>query len=137
MSPDYDLRPLAYVLIAIGCVLAAITAVVPNYDAGYKLMFSVFMAGIVPYYVYGCLTEQLRGWALIIPGLAVVAVHIWLTVSQRFLGYDGYVDGSIYYGPVLLAVIALPAGVVAGRLLNRVTRRQEPGNMTGRSTSPD
>jgi hypothetical protein len=118
MQSDYDFRPLAYVLIAIGCVLAAITAVVPNYDAGHKLMFSVFLAGIVPYYVYGCLTERLRGWALLIPGLVVVAVHAWLTVSQRFLGYDGYADGMIYYGPVLLTFGGLPAGIAAGRLID-------------------
>jgi hypothetical protein len=123
MLSDYDLRPLAYVLIVTGCVLAAITAVVPNYDAGYKLMFSVFMAGIVPYYVYGCLTEQLRGWALLIPGLLVVAVHAWLTASQRFLEYDGYANSMIYYIPVLLALAGLPVGIVAGYLINRVMRR--------------
>ena len=123
MQPDYDLRPIAYILIAIGCVLAAMTAVVPNYDAGYQLMFSVFLAGIVPYYVYGCLTERLRGWALLIPGLVVVAGHVWLTASQRFLGYDGYADGMIYYGPVLLALGALPAGVAVGNLINGMTRR--------------
>jgi hypothetical protein len=123
MKPDYDLRPFAYVLITIGCVLASISAVVPNYGAGHKLMFSVFLAGIVPYYVYGCLTELLRGWALLIPGLIVLAVHVWLTVTQRFLGYDGYASGMIYYVPALLALAALPAGIAAGRWLDgRVNR---------------
>jgi hypothetical protein len=124
MPSDYDFRPLAYVLVAIGCVLAAISAVVPNYDAGHKLMFSVFLAGIVPYYVYGCLTERLRAWALLVPGLVVVAVHAWLTVSQRFLGYDGYADGMIYYGPVLLAFGGLPAGIAAGRFIDSMKSRQ-------------
>ena len=124
MHPDDDLRPIAYGLIAVGCVLSAVSAVVPNYDAGYKLMFSVFLAGIVPYYVYGCLTERLRGWTLLIPGLVVVAFHVWLTASQRFLGYDGYVGGMIYYGPVLLALGGLPAGIAAGHLIDRMTRRQ-------------
>lgn len=123
MQPDYDVRPLAYLLIAIGCVLASITAVVPNYGAGHKLMFSVFLAGIVPYYVYGCLTDLLRGWPLLIPGLLVVAVHVWLAVWQRFLCYDGYADGIIYYGPVLLALAGLPAGIAAGRLIDGTTRQ--------------
>ena len=109
-------------LIAVGCVLAAITAVVPNYVAGYKLMFSIFMAGIVPYYVYGCLSGMLRRWSSIIPGLAVVAGHLWLTVTQRFLGYDGYDEDTIYFGPVLLALLALPAGIAAGNFIDRVTR---------------
>ena len=123
MPTDYDLRPLAYVLIVIGCLLAAITAVVPNYNAGYKLMFSVFMAGIVPYYVYGCLTGLLRGWALLIPGAVVVVVHVWLTVSLRFLGFDGYTNGMIYYGPALLTLVILPSGIAAGHMLNRMTHR--------------
>lgn len=125
MSTDYDFRPVAYVIIAIGCVLAAISAVVPHYDAGYALMFSVFMAGILPYYVYGCLTGMLRGWALIIPGLAVVTIHVWLTVTLRFLGFeDGYTGEMIYYGPVLLAVCVLPAGIAAGWIIDRATSRR-------------
>lgn len=118
MQTDYDFRPAAYGLIAIGCVLAAVTAVVPNYNAGYKLIFSVFMAGIVPYYIYGCLTGMLRGWALLVPGLVLVAVHLWLTVSQRFLAYDGYVNDMIYYGPMVLALAGLPAGIAAGHLVD-------------------
>jgi hypothetical protein len=123
MQTDYDFRRVAYVLIAVGCVVALITAVVPNYGAGYKLMFSVFMAGIVPYYVYGCLTDLLRGWPLLIPGLVVLAVHVWLMVSQRFLGYDGYANGLIYYAPVILALVGLPVSIAAGRMIDRVTRR--------------
>jgi len=123
MTTDYDFQPAAYALIAIGCVLAATGAVVPNYDAGYKLMFSLFLAGIVPYYVYGCLSGLLRGWALLLPGLVVVAGHLWLTVTQRFLEYDGYADDTMYYGPVLLAFLVLPAAIAAGLVIDRLTRR--------------
>jgi hypothetical protein len=123
MQVDYDLRPIAYVLIVVGCVVALISAVVPNYDAGYKLMFSVFMAGIVPCYVFGCLTDLLRGWALLLPGLVVVAVNVWLMVSQRFLGYDGYANGLIYYGPLLMALVGVPISVAAGHMIDRVMRR--------------
>ena len=123
MTRDYDFRPAAYLLIAIGCVLAAICAVVPFYDDGYKLMFSVFMAGIAPYFVYGCLTALLRGWALLVPGIVLVTAHLWLTVTQRFSDYDGYAGNMIYYGPLLLALVALPAAAAAGHFIDRATRR--------------
>jgi hypothetical protein len=123
MTADYDFHPAAYFLIVAGCVLAAASAVVPNYDAGYKLMFSVFMAGIAPYYVYGCLTALLRGWALLIPGLVVIAGHLWLVVAQRFSGHDGYPDDATYYGPLLLALVALPAAAAVGYFIDRARRR--------------
>jgi hypothetical protein len=124
MTTDYDFRPAAYLLIVLGCVLAAVSAVVPNYDAGYKLMFSVFMFGIAPYYVYGCLTGLLRGWALLLPGIVLVTVHLWLTAVERFTDYDGYAGNTIYYGPLVLTLLALPAAAAAGYLIDRVARRQ-------------
>jgi hypothetical protein len=119
MRKELDLRPVAYLLIVIGIMLAGSSAVVPHFSAGYHMAFGVFLAGILPYVVYGALTEILRGWSLIVPGALIVAAHIWLTVSERYLGYDGYQSGAIYVVPIILAVVVLPVGVVAGRLLDR------------------
>jgi hypothetical protein len=60
------------------------------YDAGYTLMFRVFLAGILPCDVYGCLTASMSGWALLVPALTAVRLHGWLTRSQRFIDFDGY-----------------------------------------------
>ena len=118
MQPDPDARPFAYLVIMAGVVLAALSAVVPHYEAGYHLMFSVMLAGLLPYLIYGALTEIVRGWALIIPGLLLLGVHLWLTVTERYLYYDGYSDALIYYLPAGLALFGLPLGVAAGRVLN-------------------
>jgi hypothetical protein len=118
MPSDLDARAFAYLVIMAGLVLAALSAVVPHYEAGYHLMFSVLLAGMFPYLVYGALTELLRGWALIVPGLLLLGVHLWLTVTERYLAYDGYADGMIYYLPVGLALFGLPLGVAAGQVLN-------------------
>ncbi len=56
----------------------------------------------------------------LIPAVVVVAVHVWLTVSQRFLGYNGYADCMIYHGPALPALVALPAGSATGDLIDGV-----------------
>jgi hypothetical protein len=123
MTTEYDFRPAAYLLIVAGCVLAAASAVVPYYSDGYKLMFSVFLFGIVPWYVYGCLTAWLRGWALLIPGIVLVTIDLWLTVALRSSLHNGYPGDTIYYGPLLLTLVALPAAAAAGYVIDRATRR--------------
>ena len=122
MPSELDARAFAYLVILAGVVLAALTAVVPHYAAGYHLMFGVLLAGILPYLVYGILTELVRGWALILPGLLLLGVHLWLTVTERFVYYDGYTDGLIYYLPVGLVLFGLPLGVAAGQVLNGPAR---------------
>ena len=110
-----DLRGVAYVIIAGGCILAFATAVVPHYSAGYRLLFGVLAAGLSPYLAYGMLTELLRGWALVVPGLILFAAHLWLTVTQRFLDYDGYQGGAVYYVPLLAALALLTLSITAVR----------------------
>ncbi|MGD2057016.1 MAG: hypothetical protein PVJ15_09440 [Gammaproteobacteria bacterium] len=118
MRSELDARPFAYLVIMAGLVLAALTAVVPHYNTGYRLMFSVLLAGLLPYLVYGVLTELVRGWALILPGLLLLAFHLWLTITERYLHYDGYTDGLIYYLPVGLALFGVPLGIAVGQVLN-------------------
>jgi hypothetical protein len=118
MNKDTDVRPFAYLLIVAGCVLAFISAVVPHYNAGYRLMVGVLAAGLLPWLVYGFLTEILRGWALALPGVLLLGVHLWLTVEKRILDYDAYADHLIYAVPVLLAILGLPVGVLLGRWLD-------------------
>ena len=122
MREELDLRPVAYLFIVVGVAIAGLSAVVPHFNAGYHLAFGVFLAGILPYVVYGALTELLRGWSLVLPGAVIVAAHIWLTVRERYLAYDGYQSAAIYVVPIILAVVVLPLGIVAGRLLDRWSR---------------
>ena len=41
-------------------------------------------------------------------GLAIVIVHAWLVFSERFIDNADYSDNKIYYGPMLITLIALP-----------------------------
>ena len=125
MSAELDLRPLAYLLIAVGIVMAGLSAVVPHFGAGHRLAIGVLVAGILPYLVYGSLTEVLRGWSLLLPGIVIVPIHGWVAVSERFLAFDGFDSGAIYVVPIVLTVIVLPFAILAGRYLDGNLSRPE------------
>ncbi len=125
MRAELDLRPMAYLFVVIGVVMAGLSAVVPHFGAGHRLAFDVFVVGILPYVVYGALTEILRGWSLLLPGALIIPIHAWLTVSKHYLAFDEFDSGAIYIGPIVLTVIVLPFAILAGRFLNRKPSRSE------------
>ncbi|MGQ9686554.1 MAG: hypothetical protein ACUVT2_09660 [Thiobacillaceae bacterium] len=102
-----DLRPIAYVIILLGLATAAAAALVPQYAIGYKLKVGVLLALLTPYIVYGALTESLRGAALLLPGLILLAVNVGLLLYERILYYDGYANSPVYWLPLLTAAIVL------------------------------
>jgi hypothetical protein len=76
----------------------------------------VLLAGMLPYLVYAIAAPLLERTTVIIAGLILLAVHLWLLVSERFIDAADYSDGRIYYVPLLLALALLP-------LLFRVLRK--------------
>jgi hypothetical protein len=99
--------------IIIGLMLSLISAFVPHFESGYRLMTGILVAGLLPYLVYGIAVPLLRGSLTTAAGLVIVAVHTWLVFDQRIIGHADYSDGLIYYGPMLLALFALPLVVIA------------------------
>lgn len=104
-----------YSFIIIGTGLSLISALVPHFDAGYRLASGVLFAGLLPYAVYGIAVPLLRGSLTTITGLVIVVLHTWLVLNQRIIGHADYSDGLIYYGPMLLALLALPLIAIAIR----------------------
>ncbi len=102
-----DDRPIAYVIILLGLVNAAVAALVPQYAIGFKLEVGVLLALITPFIVYGALSESLRGAALL-PGLILLMVNVALVARERLLAYDGYDGSPIYWLPLLTAAVVLP-----------------------------
>lgn len=97
-----------YLFILIGLLLSVVSALVPHFQAGYHLMFSVFVAGMLPYIVYGIIAPQSRGALTTITGLVIVTVHLWLVITQRIIGGAEYSNGLIYIVPIILTVAILP-----------------------------
>ena len=108
MNTQSIAQPLTVLLLILGCLIAFVSAMVPHFDAGYRLMVSVLLTGLLPYLVYAMTLPYLRGWLLAVPALLIVAVHAWAVASERFIDYRGYGDGTIYYVPIVLALLTLP-----------------------------
>ena len=122
-------RSAAYLIVLAGLAVSFYVALVPHYDAGYRLAFSVFLTGILPYLVYGVLPEYVRGARLVLSGVVLLVVDILVRVPMRWsVGPEGYGDG-IYWVSVALAA-ALSVAAVAVRLADR------GGAGAGRSTPP-
>lgn len=113
MHPETDFRPAAYALIALGASLAFVAAVVPHYDAGYRLDLPLLLAGLAPYLVYGVLTEFWRNRWLLVAGVVLLALELLLRIPLRLLR-DGYPDTTAHAVPLIAAgALALAAALGA------------------------
>lgn len=115
MRKDFDFRPFAYLIITLGAMLAFAAAVVPYYDAGYTLLLTVLLVGLLPYIVYGLFTDIVRGWPLPIAGALLFGVDVGVKIPERFLHYDGYAGGAIYYAPLVSTVIIIVILAIGAR----------------------
>lgn len=114
MRPETDFRPTVYVVVTLGVSLAFAAAVMPHYEAGYRLDLPVLLTGIAPYLVYGLFTGFVRDRWLYAGGALLLVFDLAFKVRERFLQYDGYADGLIYTVPlVATGVLALMLGLGA------------------------
>lgn len=115
MSENSYSRPFGYGVVAAGFALAFVSAVVPFHEAGYRLMFGVFVAGLTPYLLYGLVVALLRHVMTTVAGAVLLLVHGGLVVVKRFLAQADYADGLIYVVPMLLTALLIPLFVRALR----------------------
>ena len=111
-AQSYSNTP-GYLIILIGLLLSFLSAFVPFFEAGYKLMTSVVIAGMLPYIVYAMAVPLCRSTMTTILGVIIVIAHVLLVFNERFIGNADYSDGLIYYGPVIIAVSILPLVLLA------------------------
>ena len=105
----------SYFYILIGIALAFISALVPHYSAGYFLMISVLVAGLLPYMVYGIAVPLLHNGLTNAAGFILVFAHLWLVITERFINDADYSNYRIYFVPVIFSVILLPLAIKAVR----------------------
>lgn len=115
MPLTQDPRPAAYLIILFGLGLAAAASLVPFYHIAYLLEPGILLAVLMPFLLYGLFIESLRGSWLLATGLLLFAANLVLVAFERYLRYDGYTDGLIYWVPTLAAVVVLPIAYRLGR----------------------
>jgi len=106
-------NPAGYFLIIIGLLLSLVSALVPHFEAGYRLMTSVFVTGMLPYMVYAIAVPVFRDTMTTIVGLLIVVAHTWLVFTQRLIGNADYSDGMIYLVPMVIALAVVPFVIIA------------------------
>ncbi len=119
-----DFRPFAFAVIALGAILDFAAAVVPYYEAGYFLDMKALLLGLTPYLVYGLFTDVVRGWALLIAGTLLFGIDLGVKIPERFVHYDGYASGVVYWAPLvatLIVVVILAIGARKERRWNGKT----------------
>lgn len=104
-----------YAVIVSGILMACMSAVVPFYTTGYRLQFGVLVAGITPYLVYGLIIALFRHTLTRVAGVILLLLHVWLVVSERFIGAADYSDGVIYIAPLAFTGLLVPLLVRAIR----------------------
>lgn len=106
MNTDLMWRFAIYLVVAFGCALALATAVVPHYGH-HALWFSVLLVGVAPYLVFVVLTEISPSPPLVLGGLVVLGLDAVVKLFQRFVTFDQYASGVIYYVPIAVTIAIL------------------------------
>lgn len=115
MTATRDARPKAYLIILLGSLAASAAALVPFYHVGYVVDALAFAAVFTPFVLYGMFSTSLRDPWLVASGLALLGVTLAVVIDARFLGYDGYRDGAVYWVPLAAAAIVLSVAWMFGR----------------------
>lgn len=112
-------KGIAYVIIGIGCVFSLITAIVPHAPGAFRVAYGLFFLGLLPYFVYLCLTEMLHDTALVIPGAFICGVDVCVKVFA-YLSYGSLADNNVLvYLPLVLTLLILPLGVALGKQMTK------------------
>jgi predicted tellurium resistance membrane protein TerC len=119
MRKEPDFRLFSYFVMILGVMLSFAAAVVPHYDTGYVLLLGIAFAGLLPYVVYGFFSDLVRGWRLLITGVLIFGVDLGVKIPERFLHYDGYASGVIYYAPFISTLAAIVLLGIGARMERR------------------
>jgi hypothetical protein len=115
MTPSERSTLFGYTVIIAGLALLSMSAVVPFYTSGYRLLGGVLLVGVFPYLLYGLVVVLLKNVLTIIVGIVLLMVNIALVITQRFADGVDYSDGTIYIVPFVLTLALIPMVFLALR----------------------
>lgn len=110
-----DVRPYVYVLVLIGLGAAAWAALLPHYDAGFRLHASILVGLALPFVAYASLSQSLRPSWLLVTGLVLTAVTLFFVIKLRGVAAQPQGELSAYAIPLAVAAVWLPLAYGLGR----------------------
>lgn len=115
MTPHLNACSITALIIVLGCLAAFAAGMVPFYPGIYEVNALALAALLTPFAVYGTLFTRLRGRWLVVTGLILLTVTLATVIDERYLHYDGYRDGTLYWVPLATAAVLMLGAYVFGR----------------------
>ncbi len=115
-------KPVAYGIVAIGFLIALITALAPMPTGAYWLSGGFLLLGVLPYVFYASVTEVFKCCPLLGAGSALLAVDL---AARLWAGIVYTAHASLMpavYLCLVLVLLAIPAGAAAGMLAGKFWR---------------
>jgi len=112
-------RPLAYWLVISGCVLALVTAFEPEPTGAWHLAAGYLVCGLIPYIVYGSLTDILNGCTLVIAGSILLVSDLLTRFGAGITATARDEVHAAIWLCLFLVLLVLPLGIALGKLLSR------------------
>lgn len=113
MTANQDYRPAAYLIIALGGLLAGAASFVPFYHVAYKIDAVALSVVLTPFVLYGMFVESLRGPWLLASGVILLGVSLAVVLDERYPVYKGY--DSLYWVPLVAVSIVLTVAYAFGK----------------------
>jgi hypothetical protein len=108
MQRDSVYRGIGFAIVALGLVVALMTAVVPNYAYGHHLNLTLFLLAATPYVVYGAFVPFLRSVVLILPGLILLVIQFYIQIPAWLAVDTPTIAQAFYSSPVMALLITVP-----------------------------
>lgn len=112
-------KPLAYGIVAAGCVLSLAAALAPLPTGSFKLSVGFLLLGMTPYVVYGSFTEVLGDVPVVAAGILLIAFDLLARIGASVTAAS---QASVIPAIMLclaLVLLVLPAGAGLGKLLSK------------------
>ena len=110
---------LAYWLVTFGCVLALVTAFEPEPTGAWHLAAGYLVCGLIPYIVYGSLTDILNGCTLVIAGSILLVSDLLTRFGAGITATARDEVHAAIWLCLFLVLLVLPLGIALGKLLSR------------------
>lgn len=108
-------KTFGYLMIAIGAILAFVSAFENQPAEGVYLHAGMLLVGLLPYFIYSIGVVLWNSALVTVYGLALLIIHAWMIWTVRIATTAEYGIVLLVYGPLILSLLLLPLVMLAWR----------------------